>query len=159
MLNRLPVMILPLQTLLDDIGNPKPRELARALGVTERDIAQWLKADEAPRPVMLALFWLTRWGQSAVDCEAHNLAVLHRGIAESLRTEVATLNRKLVNLGRIADFGAANDPAQGVELPKAVPPLPTAPTAAPIWPRRAATASTARPTGESIEKPGEVLHG
>ena len=117
MLNRLPNLIMPLSMLLADIGNPKTGALAKSFRVPEKTAAQWIKDDEAPLPVMLALFWLTRWGHSAVHCEAHNAAILQAAIAASLRREVESLTEKLAHLGRIADFGAANDPAPGVELP------------------------------------------
>lgn len=125
MLNRLPrgTQLPPLSCMLDDIGNPRPRDLARALGVTERAVRRWQDQDQAPMPVMLAIFWLTRWGHSAVDCDAHNAAVLHAVAAEGMRREVAALTEKLARLGQIADFGAANDPAQGVALPMPQPAL------------------------------------
>ncbi len=117
MLNRLPRLVMPLSMLLDDIGNPKPRELARALFVQEGEVREWIKQDQAPMPVMLALFWLTRWGHSQANTDAHNDAVMHAGVAQSLRREVEDLTAKLARLGRIADFGSANDPAPGVARP------------------------------------------
>lgn len=117
MLNRLPRLLMPLSVLLDDIGSPKARELAKVFQVPEKTAAQWLRDDDAPAAVMLALFWLTRWGHNAVHCEAHNAAILQAGIAASLKREVESLTGKLANLGRIADFGSANDPAPGVALP------------------------------------------
>ena len=77
MLNRLPTQLPPLWMLVDDIGRPSPRQLAKSLDVTERTVERWLKTDKAPRPVMFALFWLTRWGQHAVHCEAHNVIAEH----------------------------------------------------------------------------------
>ena len=69
MLNRLPRQMPPLDVMLADIGNPTTREVARALDVTERTVRRWLSHGTAPRPVMLALFWVTSWGLSATDCE------------------------------------------------------------------------------------------
>ena len=115
MLNRLPKLIMPLSTLLDDIGNPKAGALAKSFRVSEKAAARWIKDDEAPLPVMLALFWLTRWGHQAVDCEAHNAAIMQAGVAACLRREVESLTGTLARLGKIADFGCANDPTPGVE--------------------------------------------
>ena len=132
MLNRLPkpTQLPPLQWMLDDIGNPTAQALARALGVTRRTVERWRKAGHAPRAAMLAIYWLTRWGMDAVHCEAHNAAQLHAGMSdclkregERLKAEIETLNAKLARLGRIADFGSANDPASGVELPAKLPEL------------------------------------
>ena len=107
--------------MLADIGNPKPLELARVFGVTERTVRRWNRDGQAPMPVLLAVFWLTHWGQSQAHCEAHNDAVLQAAVAASLRRDVQTLTDKLARLGQIGDFGAANDPAQGAALPP--PPL------------------------------------
>lgn len=101
MLNRLPVQIPPLWMLIDDIGNPPPKRVAKALGVTERTVKQWIRADAAPRPVMLSLYWLTRWSRSAVHCEAHNAAVMHAGMVGCLRRDIELLNARLDRLGRI----------------------------------------------------------
>jgi hypothetical protein len=117
MLNRLPRQVPPLSVMLDDIGRPSPRELARAFDVTERTVRRWIAHDEAPMTVLLALFWLTRWGISAADAEAHNAAVMSAATARALRTQVDDLLARLERMGRIADFGCANDPAPGVTLP------------------------------------------
>ena len=114
MLNRLPTQLPPLWMLVDDIGRPSARKLAKSLDVTERTVQRWLKEDKAPRPVMFALYWLTRWGQHAVHCEAHNDAILQASIARNLRDQIERLQAQLEHVGRIADFGAANDPAESV---------------------------------------------
>jgi hypothetical protein len=113
----------PLWLMLNDIGNPKPRELARVFGVSERTVRAWLKADTAPLPVMWSIFWLTRWGASSVNADAVNDARQQAGLANALRTELDAALLRLERLGRIADFGAANDPAPGVpRLPLVSPP-------------------------------------
>lgn len=122
MLNRLPRQVPPLSMMLDDIGRPSPRELARAFDVTERTVRRWIADDSAPLTVLLALFWLTSWGISAVDAEAHNSAVMSASMVRVLRGQVSDLKARLDRLGKIADFGAANDPAPGVMLaPVATP--------------------------------------
>lgn len=123
MLNRLPTMMPTLAEMVGDIGNPKPAVLAKALGVSPRTVHRWLQAEEAaPRCALLAIFWLTRWGMSLAYCEAHNLAQMHAGMAACTRQQleqaraahaaiVTELEARLELLGRIGDFGAANDPA------------------------------------------------
>jgi predicted DNA-binding transcriptional regulator AlpA len=143
----------PLEVMLHDIGNPKPAEVAQALRVHRRTVERWIQDGNAPRPVMLALFWLTRWGMSSVECETFNLALMHAGAAalaqQQLKeaqarhaAEVEELELKLQRLGRIGDFGAANDPAP--EVRHAVPALPV--IAVPGQPRgkARATGSTGR---------------
>ncbi|MDN3923324.1 hypothetical protein [Roseateles violae] len=111
MLNRLPspVQCPPLSQLLSDLCDPTPRQLARALGVSAGTVSRWIRQDDAPRPVLLALFWLTRWGVSRIDAEAHNSAAMHAAIAASLRTEAERLRRELARVVAAADFGCAND--------------------------------------------------
>lgn len=68
MLHHIPRHLPPLSTMLDDIGRPSDLDLSRRLGVHPRTVRRWRRADAAPRPVLLALFWVTRWGVDAVDC-------------------------------------------------------------------------------------------
>ncbi len=121
MLNRLPRQMPPLSLILEDIGNPKPKEIARALCVSEAIVKKWIKAGDAPHPVMLAMFWLTRWGRSAVDCEAHNAAIMSAGIARNRQDQIDILEKRIQRLAQIAYFGAANDPASGVVAYKSMP--------------------------------------
>ena len=110
MLNRLPRHMPPLAIMLDDIGSPTAKEIARAFLVSESTVRVWLKKERAPHPVMLAIFWLTRWGISAVDCEAHNAAIMSAGQARERQERVEILENRIERLGRIAQFGSANDP-------------------------------------------------
>ena len=100
----------PISVLLSDLGCPSQRSIARAVGVCPRTVRRWIERDYAPRPVMLALFWLTRWGRSELECSAINdarhmaqVADCHRREAEARLAEI----RRLLSLG---DFGAANSP-------------------------------------------------
>jgi hypothetical protein len=117
MLNRFPTQISSLSMLLDDIGRPKPKAIAKAFHVSERSVHRWIKADFAPWPVMLALFYLTRWGHNWVHTEAHNTALLHIQMAVGLRGENRALRERLQRMAQIGQFGAANDPAEGIALP------------------------------------------
>ena len=114
MLELLPKEVPPLETLLDNIGRPRARKVAKALGVSERTVQRWQETGHAPRPVLLALFWITRWGFSIIDCKAHNDAVMYAGMVNGLKRQIADLEERLEAVGRIGDFGSANDPAPGV---------------------------------------------
>ena len=118
MLNRLPKTIPPLSWLLDDIGSPSSDQVGKALQVSARQVNIWRKADEAPRSVMLSLFWLTRWGVSAVDCQAFNDAQLAHGLARAHATEASNLRVELARIISIADFGCANQVHQARYSPK-----------------------------------------
>lgn len=114
MLILIPKSVPSLALLLEDLGNPAPAKVAKALGVSLRTVQRWVAIGEAPRAAMLALFWVTRWGQSAVDAETYNCNQMHAQMARALRDEVAELTGLLAKVGRIADFGSANDPARQV---------------------------------------------
>lgn len=58
----------------------------------------------------LALFWLTRWGRSAVECEAMNDARLQREISRNLQTQLDQVRRELARVVAVGEFGSANDP-------------------------------------------------
>lgn len=118
MLNRLPRQLPPLSLMLSDLGNPSHDDLARALGVTARTVRRWVADDDAPRPALLALYWLTRWGQSAVDAEAYNAMRMHAGLADARGREIERLRAELARLAALADYGSANAPTLAV-LPMA----------------------------------------
>lgn len=114
MLNRIPRVVPPLNTLLADLGNPSRKTLAKVLDVHWRTVQRWTSADKAPRAVMLALFWMTRWGRSALECEALNETNFRLAIARNAMEENQKLGERIDHLSSIADFGSANDPAQSV---------------------------------------------
>ena len=116
MLNRLPRQLPPLSLILQDLGEPTPAAIAAALGAPERSVRRWIATGHAPRPAMLALFWLTRWGMSIVDCEAGRLADMHAALARSRLAEVDELRAVLSRVLRLADLGAANDPHSAAPL-------------------------------------------
>lgn len=112
MLALMPRQVPPLGVILANIGNPGPRALARALGVSERSAQRWIAADEAPLPVLLALFWLTSWGASQVECQAVNAAAVHAQLVAALRAENDRLRAEIQRLVSLGSFGSANDPTQ-----------------------------------------------
>lgn len=99
-----------LSQLLPDLGNPSPREIARFLDVTERTVFRWHAADKAPRAAMLALFWESSYGLSALNAELHNAALVHKSHADSLARHVVNLERRIARLEKIGDFGSSNVP-------------------------------------------------
>ena len=68
--HRIPKYLPPLSLMLDDLGNPRPEAIAKTMGGTRSTVYRWLREDNAPRPVLLALFWLTNWGVSQINCAA-----------------------------------------------------------------------------------------
>lgn len=108
-------------TLLDDLGMPTAKRLAKALGVSERTVTRWKSSEQAPRAVMLALFWLSRWGQSALRVEAVYTADMARSLVDALTRERDELRAQLQRLGAIGDFGSSNDPNQLTQARRALP--------------------------------------
>lgn len=110
MLNRLPKELPPFEVMLKDIGDPSLPALAHALQVHESTLRRWLRGQDVPRVAMLAVFWLTRWGMSLADCEAHNTAVTQASLASALQAQVDDLQERIARLTTIGEFGSANDP-------------------------------------------------
>lgn len=104
MLSTLPKHVPRLTILLDNMG-AKPRQVARALGVSERSVYRWIAKDQAPRSVMLALFFCTTWGRSQLYCDTENAARMWAGLARSLMRE------RGLSMGDI-EQPAANSPVQ-----------------------------------------------
>lgn len=100
-----------IETMLNSLGNDDL--VARFLGVSLRTVQKYRKEGQAPRAVMLALFWETPWGVSAADCQAVNEARMAYTKArllerenEVLREQVLKLEKELSTVG----YGAANAP-------------------------------------------------
>ncbi len=110
MLNRLPRHLPPVSMILDDIGRPKAAAVANALGVNRRTVERWIANDKMPRSAHLALFWLSRWGQSIVDAEAVNTATMYAGLARCYGAQNDALRQRIEKLITLADFGSANSP-------------------------------------------------
>lgn len=101
-----------LSTLLDSIPGT-PKQLARHLGISARTLARYRRAGQAPRAIMLALFWESPWGCSYAHTAAFNDARIHAALSASLRAELDRLRGQLARL--LADYHAAraaNDPLQ-----------------------------------------------
>lgn len=86
-----PRVMPPLALMVEDLGSPTGPQLAAFLGVHPRTVARWLARGHAPRPVALALFWLTRWGRSQVECQAVNDARLFHAQAQAETARAARL--------------------------------------------------------------------
>ena len=109
MLFRAPASLPPLSVLLADLPAP-PDRVADYLQVSRRSLQRYVRHDQAPRAVLLALFWESRWGLSLIDCELVNAARVHAGHARALAAESAMLRVRVDRLERVGDFGAANAP-------------------------------------------------
>lgn len=59
---------------------------------------------------MLALFWLTSYGQSVIDAEAVNNARLQFARAKAYELELKRTKRQLAYVLRLNATGAANEP-------------------------------------------------
>lgn len=103
--------------LVDALGNPPPRQLAKWLGLSERTIWNYTRAETAPRSVLLALFWLTPWGHSAVDTDRENYCRVLQSQTKSLGDCVAGLRTRIAYLEGIGGFASANEPVQAPETP------------------------------------------
>lgn len=75
-----------------------PGQLARHLDISPRTLQRYQAEDAAPRVVMLAMFWETRWGRSAADCEAANWAAMSYRRATLAERQVQALQRQVVEL-------------------------------------------------------------
>lgn len=102
----------PLSFMLADLP-ATPAQVARHLAITPRTMQRYMATDQAPRAVMLALFWETRWGRSVADTEAANWAALHYRRATALERVNVKLKRQVLLLEKElaeAAHGAANGP-------------------------------------------------
>ena len=129
MLHTIPRVTPPLSVMVADIGGPHASALSRALGVSERTVYRWQATDDAPRPVLLSLYWLTQWGLSALDGHLVDTARLYCAYTAALRDENRALVAELDRVSAIAHWGSANDPTRhtrsswrGVDVPLSMSP-------------------------------------
>lgn len=96
--------------LMDNLGNPPVERVARVLGLSVDEVSRFNETGGATRVACLALFWLTTWGREAVHAQAVNDARLMAQVCASLEGRVVELERKVVHLSALGEFGASNEP-------------------------------------------------
>lgn len=94
--------------MLDDLPQSRT-EVARALGITSRTLARYASQEQAPRAVMIAIFWATRWGASEVNCNAINFGQRMAAHANALQRELEQMQKLLLRL-ESQRFESANAP-------------------------------------------------
>lgn len=98
--------------MLDNIAR-SDADLAKFLGISPKTIATYRKKGQAPRSVMLAIFWETVWGQSAANCQAINEARLYFSKNAMLERQLKHMQARIDRLQNEVDKrteGAANSP-------------------------------------------------
>jgi hypothetical protein len=103
------------QLMLEDLGQPPAKRVGRVLGVSERSVYRWSADGCAPRLPSLALFWLTRWGRSAVDAQATNDARVAVGFCQSLNEQNIWFRSELFRVRQLAGL-PSGDPFMPVPL-------------------------------------------
>ena len=101
----------PLSYLLDE----QPGDLksaAKHVGLTAATLQRYRDAEAAPRAVMLALFYESRWGYSLLHTTAFNRQMWMSGLASSLQDQNQVLRQRIEKLEQLGGFGAANEPLQ-----------------------------------------------
>ena len=86
------------ELIIEDLGSPPAERIARVLGVGRSTVYRWQQDGTGPRIACLALFWLTRWGRSAVHTQATNDALMAVQLARSLTEERDRVARDLARL-------------------------------------------------------------
>ena len=90
-IDHLPSWVPIWQLIREDLGDPSAARIARALDLGVRTVQRYNQTGYAPKSVSLALFWLTRWGRSAIHTQATNDAIVACGyvVGPAKRPEVA----------------------------------------------------------------------
>jgi hypothetical protein len=96
--------------LMEDLGRPTPAELSKHLGLSIRSIYGYNRSGEAPRSVLLALFWESSWGRSTAECDLFNEVRTLKSLSDSLGRENNNLRARVARLEEIGGYGSANAP-------------------------------------------------
>lgn len=99
----------PFEMMLADVP-ANVRQVAQHLGLSVATVQRYARTGNAPRPVMLAMFWETKWGRDWADCEAVNFGRVHYARAWGLEREVAALRAQVLELEQVIQAGQL-DPA------------------------------------------------
>jgi predicted site-specific integrase-resolvase len=95
--------------MLDDLPGTH-QDVARLLDVSTSTMNRYMRSGGAPRAVMLALFWETRWGRDLAHTTARNELMWANTHRLSLQRHVEHLERTVQRLQICGDFGSANSP-------------------------------------------------
>ncbi|WP_455553327.1 hypothetical protein [Comamonas kerstersii] len=106
-----PAKLPHLHTIIQNLGQPVDA-LAKFLDISPQTMRRYIREGQAPRPVMLALYWETDWGRSAVACDAVNWGRMLHMQNMALQSQVKTLKQRIAKLEKaLADVDkAANMP-------------------------------------------------
>jgi predicted site-specific integrase-resolvase len=104
----------PLSYLLDDLLTRDLAAIAGHLGISVATLRRYKQAGQAPRAVLLALFYETRWGYSLMETTAHNGRMYAEQETRFARVQIEHLKAQITRLESLGDFGAANAPLLGV---------------------------------------------
>lgn len=107
-----PAKLPHLHTIIQNLGQPVDA-LAKFLDISPQTMLRYIREGQAPRPVMLALYWETDWGRSAVACDAVNWGRMQYMQAMTLERKVRELQSEIQKLRALLEkqtAGAANAP-------------------------------------------------
>lgn len=110
MRNLAPRHLPDLHTILRDLGNPHASQIAKHLGVNVRTVYAWKAKNDAPRPALLALFWLSSYGQSALYCDLYNGYRMQKSLTDMLRKENTTLREMAAKKAPEGAFSVPHEP-------------------------------------------------
>lgn len=83
--------------MLDNIGR-NDTDLAKFLNISPRALGSYRSKGQAPRVVMLVLFWESTWGQLAANCDAVNWGRLQFQENAMLKRQIAKQQRQILEL-------------------------------------------------------------
>ena len=101
-----------LHTLLNDIHGDID-QIARYLGISASTLRKYRAQGQAPRSVMLALFWESTWDRMTADAVAFNHAAAHAALAESLKRQ----NKRLIKQIELLEAELAQTEGQASNAP------------------------------------------
>lgn len=99
-----------LHTMLNSLGNDLA--VSKLLGVSLSTVRRYRREGQAPRAIMLALFWETPWGASVLDAHSTNEARMAFTMNRILERDNRALRVQLKALERLLSEGkggAANE--------------------------------------------------
>lgn len=97
--------------MMQDIG-ASVDDVCKVLNVSRASVYRWLSVGKMPRSAMLALYWLTSWGQRSIAEDVHERMRLATAMSQAMGREIRSLRSDLDRLSKIGHYGSANDPTE-----------------------------------------------
>lgn len=93
-----------------DLGDVKPKEVAKFLKVSESTVFRWLADESAPYSALAALWHETPYGRHVTALDVGNELQIYYSLCRCLEQDLIKAHLHIESLLSLNHYGSANDP-------------------------------------------------